>query len=161
MKRGVSRHAMHRLPSAGQRSATTSPPSSPANFNIPALCVLPAPAPAWLAGCVAHLHFGQAATLQQLMTMLTDAVVSTPAASHDGPPLHVEVAGLVAAVDGSRCLLVLPDTFWVLLQHLHAQAAHIGSSWGEAPAATTPLLVHAGFSLDRTTHGRMQVRAWA
>jgi hypothetical protein len=27
-------------------------------------------------------------------------------------PLELEAAGLVAAVDGSRCLLAMPDSYW-------------------------------------------------
>ncbi|KAF8055841.1 MOV10L1 [Scenedesmus sp. PABB004] len=71
--------------------------------------------------------------------------------------LEVEAAGLVAAVDGSRCLLAMPDDFWALLGLLNDHDAARGrpGAWGKAPAAARSMLVHASFALDRTALGRM------
>jgi hypothetical protein len=49
--------------------------------------------------------------LQALQSQLQAPNGCTSSSATAGP-LQVEAAGLVAAVDGSRCLLAMPDAFW-------------------------------------------------
>lgn len=92
----------------------------------------------------------QVSALQQLVAQLTSS------APHH--PVHVEAAGLVAAVDGSRCLLVMPDSWWWLLRQLNSYDRLQGSkgAWGAAAAAADPVLVHARFCFNHSGVGRMQ-----
>jgi hypothetical protein len=53
----------------------------------------------------------QLSALQALQTQLAVPHYSSSSSGAAGP-LEFEAAGLVAAVDGSRCLLAMPDAFW-------------------------------------------------
>lgn len=97
------------------------------------------------------LLYPQVFALKQLLQQLS-------LNQHLYSPTHIEVAGLVAAVDGSRCLLAMPDSWWLLLQQLHTYDLQQGytGAWGVTTAAASPMLVHACFTLNRTGLGRMQ-----
>jgi hypothetical protein len=87
------------------------------------------------------------------------AAAAAAASGAVGEPLAVEVAGLVAATDGSKALLVMPEEFWMLLEDLHhyAEETPQPGAWGAASAAAAARwLVHVCFTFDRTAVGRMQ-----
>jgi hypothetical protein len=52
--------------------------------------------------------------LQALLSQLRapNGSSSSSSSSATAGPLEIEAAGLVAAVDGSRCLLAMPDAYW-------------------------------------------------
>jgi hypothetical protein len=53
----------------------------------------------------------QLSMLQALLSQLRAPSGSCSSSATAGP-LEIEAAGLVAAVDGSRCLLAMPDAYW-------------------------------------------------